>query len=197
MNTIGRNDRCLCGSGKKFKKCCLLSKSNDGVSRMASLEMIKQRVQKRDVFEGSKDSIFVHEPSGFEKMSKIILDFAHPLLNGARSFDDYHKVILTAILAWNLGLSDKSDTKLEKLCNDLSHTMDDSQMVEFQQRLAMMIQRKREHFSEINRMVMDWDLVPMRNSFHLNVVSTLIGDDKDFLKCKPELKKFIDSLQSV
>ncbi|MEK6589771.1 MAG: SEC-C metal-binding domain-containing protein [Nitrospinota bacterium] len=23
MSTIGRNDPCLCGSGKKYKKCCL------------------------------------------------------------------------------------------------------------------------------------------------------------------------------
>ncbi|WP_287481195.1 SEC-C metal-binding domain-containing protein [Shewanella sp.] len=22
-NTLGRNDICLCGSGKKYKKCCL------------------------------------------------------------------------------------------------------------------------------------------------------------------------------
>jgi uncharacterized protein len=23
MGDVGRNDPCLCGSGKKFKKCCL------------------------------------------------------------------------------------------------------------------------------------------------------------------------------
>ncbi len=26
---VGRNDRCPCGSGKKFKKCCLLLKSGE------------------------------------------------------------------------------------------------------------------------------------------------------------------------
>ena len=25
---VGRNDPCPCGSGKKFKKCCLLSRSS-------------------------------------------------------------------------------------------------------------------------------------------------------------------------
>ena len=24
MNNVGRNDKCVCGSGKKYKKCCLL-----------------------------------------------------------------------------------------------------------------------------------------------------------------------------
>ena len=131
-------------------------------------------------------------------MSKIILDFADPLLDGAHSFD-YKKVILMAMLAWHLGLTDESDTntKLEKLCNALARSMDDNLVVEFRQPLTKMIQRKREHFSEIKRMVMDWDLVPMRNRFHLNVVSSLIGDDEDFLKLEPELTKFMESRQSV
>lgn len=28
-NKIGRNDLCLCGSGKKYKKCCSMGKQND------------------------------------------------------------------------------------------------------------------------------------------------------------------------
>lgn len=27
---IGRNEKCLCGSGKKYKKCCLGKEENDG-----------------------------------------------------------------------------------------------------------------------------------------------------------------------
>tara|TARA_R110002111_G_scaffold180643_1_gene246258 strand:+ start:774 stop:1283 length:510 start_codon:yes stop_codon:yes gene_type:complete len=27
MNKIGRNEKCICGSGKKYKKCCLMNKS--------------------------------------------------------------------------------------------------------------------------------------------------------------------------
>lgn len=29
----GRNDPCPCGSGKKFKQCCLLSKGGSGVKK--------------------------------------------------------------------------------------------------------------------------------------------------------------------
>src|SRR4051812_25874419 len=31
-NKVGRNDPCPCGSGKKFKKCCLISQGLDGSS---------------------------------------------------------------------------------------------------------------------------------------------------------------------
>jgi len=30
---LGRNDRCPCGSGKRFKKCCLKRGAFDGVNR--------------------------------------------------------------------------------------------------------------------------------------------------------------------
>ena len=28
MTKVGRNDSCPCGSGKKYKKCCLLTQAN-------------------------------------------------------------------------------------------------------------------------------------------------------------------------
>lgn len=33
---IGRNDPCPCGSGKKFKQCCFLTKGGSGVKRKLS-----------------------------------------------------------------------------------------------------------------------------------------------------------------
>lgn len=33
----GRNDACPCGSGKKYKKCCFLTKPKGGQARRASL----------------------------------------------------------------------------------------------------------------------------------------------------------------
>ena len=151
MALVGRNDRCLCGSGKKFKKCCLLSASSDDMARMRSAEKIKERVQRNDGFRGAKGSLFIQDPKGVRKMSEIILEFARPILDEANSFDDHKKVILMAMLAWNIGLDDESEAnaKLEKLCNDMARSMDDDLVVEFRKRLVSLIQRKREHFSEV------------------------------------------------
>jgi hypothetical protein len=33
---IGRNDPCPCGSGKKYKACCLLKKGGSGIKRKLS-----------------------------------------------------------------------------------------------------------------------------------------------------------------
>lgn len=72
MAIVGRNDRCPCGSGKKFKKCCLLSASNDDMARMLSAKKLKERVQGREMFEDGKP-LFIQDPKGTKKMSEIIL----------------------------------------------------------------------------------------------------------------------------
>jgi len=38
INKLGRNDPCPCGSGKKYKKCCLGKKSHEHTVIVASLE---------------------------------------------------------------------------------------------------------------------------------------------------------------
>ena len=39
---IGRNDPCPCGSGKKFKQCCFLTKGGSGVKKKLTAKWINQ-----------------------------------------------------------------------------------------------------------------------------------------------------------
>ena len=39
---IGRNDPCPCGSGKKYKQCCFLTKGGQGVKRKLTAKWINQ-----------------------------------------------------------------------------------------------------------------------------------------------------------
>ncbi len=39
-NKLGRNDPCFCGSGKKYKKCCL-GKNIPSYSKLSELEQLK------------------------------------------------------------------------------------------------------------------------------------------------------------
>ncbi len=41
MAIVGRNDRCPCGSGQKYKKCCLLNGSKGIIE--ASVQKLKER----------------------------------------------------------------------------------------------------------------------------------------------------------
>ncbi len=38
----GRNDPCPCGSGKKFKQCCFLTKGGSGVKRKLTAKWINE-----------------------------------------------------------------------------------------------------------------------------------------------------------
>ena len=72
-NKPGRNSSCPCGSGKKYKKCCLaLNKTNQSLID-ASIDRLKKR--------GSDDTVFVSpEEFGARKMSEIILEYADDFL---------------------------------------------------------------------------------------------------------------------
>lgn len=37
---VGRNDPCPCGSGKKFKQCCFLTKGGSGTKRKLTAKWI-------------------------------------------------------------------------------------------------------------------------------------------------------------
>jgi hypothetical protein len=39
---VGRNDPCPCGSGKKFKQCCFLTKGGSGVKKKLTAKWINQ-----------------------------------------------------------------------------------------------------------------------------------------------------------
>ncbi len=43
MRPVGRNDRCPCGSGSKFKKCCLLKKRRQAVPALPPWVMNSRR----------------------------------------------------------------------------------------------------------------------------------------------------------
>lgn len=39
---IGRNDPCPCGSGKKYKQCCFLTKGGSGMKRKITAKWINE-----------------------------------------------------------------------------------------------------------------------------------------------------------
>jgi hypothetical protein len=45
MNKVGRNDPCPCGSGKKFKKCCLDKPFEPSPELLADFELGQQRIR--------------------------------------------------------------------------------------------------------------------------------------------------------
>lgn len=67
MNKPGRNDPCPCGSGKKFKKCCLDKPHQPSPELLADLELGQQRIreyeeeQKKRHYSPFEDDMTYHE----------------------------------------------------------------------------------------------------------------------------------------
>ena len=94
----------MCGSGLKFKKCCLLRDYASGYSP----ELIKEARERL-----GDDKLLLYESPSDEKMSRVLLDFIDPVLgmfpeiihNKQRA----EALISLACIAWNMALVLKED----------------------------------------------------------------------------------------
>lgn len=55
MNKVGRNEPCPCGSGKKFKKCCLDKPYQPSAELIADLELGQQRIREYEEEQKKQD----------------------------------------------------------------------------------------------------------------------------------------------
>lgn len=55
MNKVGRNDPCPCGSGKKFKKCCLDKPYQPSAELLADFELGQQRIREYEEEQKKQD----------------------------------------------------------------------------------------------------------------------------------------------
>ena len=120
MKKLGRDDPCLCDSGKKYKKCCmekLFSKAVEENINKQHAFVNKFKEQYTD-----KDITMIHaEKVGIVKMSEIIIDYASELLDAATSTSDRHKAIMIAIAAWNIAhlAEDEHENQISRLLNTM------------------------------------------------------------------------------
>lgn len=105
-------------------------------------------------------------------MSEIILEFAEPLLKRTDDPEQDRKIIPLAITAWNIALADS----LEDFDYQSEFKKNFAHLGEYDFNILadifkFLVQRKLEKFSDIKRLVIDYDLGDNKRGFHLNVVS--------------------------
>lgn len=184
-NKLGRNDACYCGSGKKYKRCCLLQAATPPDTRQRNAIQLKNtarfrnRVQQRM---GDKCSILQGDLNGV-KMSAVILDLADFLLEIAHTKERQKVAITITCIAWNIAVAGMEQA--QKLFDAYFETIDDP--VHQQDTLDIIetiIERKQLLYPEINRFILDYEVVETKNNLHLNVVSTVPDEDVAKLKQK-------------
>lgn len=181
---IGRNDPCLCGSGKKYKKYCLLDSKNyeDQSESLHDKGPLFQKLENK-VKERYKDkqvTLQTTEEAGLDKMSDIILEFASELLDSANSKQEKEGIMSMAIVAWNIAiLSDATKLSPIDCIQDFLQTtgIEEEGSEEEEVTAAILLEliiKKQEMFPNISRLVVDFEVKAMRNELQLNVASSEI-----------------------
>jgi len=172
---VGRNDPCPCGSGKKYKKCCL-NMLYDNVPAA-----IKEKFASRAFENSNGKSIVIQDNQDKEKMSALLADFASPLTDPCDDENSFREVLALAAIAWNAGLVRKKEgpesLKLQEiLANDFNNKMDKSSVIKT---IEAMIDRKEKYFSQYERFITDFELVGYGKKMQLCVISSPYNDKEE------------------
>jgi hypothetical protein len=173
---VGRNHTCPCGSGKKYKKCCLFQDAGSSqkhpstnlIDQQQSKERLKQRIQKN-----MGDNFKLLQGELELKMSEVILHLAEDLLDSARNKSHIEKAITIACMAWNLAILFDPEQQEEKLEEFLNKIKDVQGRQDTRDIINSLIQKKHDLYPNIHRIILDFELVGDKNNFHLNIVSTI------------------------
>ena len=148
---VGRNEPCPCGSGKKYKKCCL-----------GSDEAARPRVVEADghgfhMSGGVSDehltmaAEFFREKDAGRGPARQMADYAQPILDATeQSLDSVQAALNIAMLFWNLAVT-RDDAERERALSDMALQINEAERAEFERTARMMIDRHRAMFPEMHR----------------------------------------------
>lgn len=168
LNKPGRNSLCVCGSGKKHKKCCL----NKKIDFYTNDIDIQRRFEKEVV-------VVDPEKFGMLKMSTIILEYADELIREADTKERKEKAIILAITAWNISFSekDKHKEKIDKFLHSIFIAKNSHYWNETSSILQRLINKKLENYNLVDRFIVDYTVIQSSsNDYRLKVVSTIYHD---------------------
>ncbi len=172
VERMGRNDPCMCGSGKKYKKCCLNLKRIDSTTE-DSIERLKEN------FPDKKVILLDSEKAGVRKMSEVILEYANELLSAAPSREDKEKAIMFAIAAWNISFLKKTERqdKINEFLKTMALNKNTNDWNEAYDILHTLIVKKLKRYKTFSRFVVEYKFIKANfNDYRLNVISTILED---------------------
>jgi hypothetical protein len=135
------------------------------------LQGFKQRLEK-DLLQGHK---VVVEPRGVAKMSEVLEAFVEPYLALADTEDAYRKLLMLALVAWNASFltEDEQSEMVDDITSKAMPSATREEREDFRELVSTLVERKRAHFSEYTRRIIDFELTDTGKDYHLSVVSTM------------------------
>ena len=158
-------------TAKKDKKARRLARKRKVQRRTPSSgqQVLLNRVRASQHFHNTQ---VVVNPAGTEKMSEVILRFAEPFKD-----DDGlvpRAMLEIAIILWNASFmpSDMQRKAVEDIVNVLPRDASEARREMFLT-AHMLLERKKQCFSQNKRMIMDYHITESAHSIHVDVVSTV------------------------
>lgn len=187
LNKLGRNDICHCGSGSgnKYKRCCLSLDATrpQDIHRLNKIARVKSAARLRNRVKNNIGDNFTVVQGEIEgvKMSEVILDLADFLLKIANNKKQREAAITITCTAWNIAVegTDKGQELLDAYFKEIDDPIHQKDTLEI---ISAIIKRKQACYPDINRIVLDYELVDSMNNIHLNVVSTVPQESAAQLK---------------
>jgi hypothetical protein len=147
---VGRNDPCDCGSGKKYKKCCL---DTDEAARPRTLEANGDRPHASggvsdDELDLAKQ--YFREKDAGRGPAAQMADYAKPIIDSTDgSFEAMQQALNIAMLFWNLSVL-RDAGKREEALSEMVARIGEADRAEFEETARMMIERHRTMFPEMH-----------------------------------------------
>lgn len=157
MNTvrykIGRNDPCSCGSGKKYKKCCMTQETIlDDKSSSSFRPFID--IVRRHAFTQQQEVISYRGEEGLT-LSDIIIDYAADFLSMAETPEDVEITLTLAIMAWNIAVGgDDMEDYLKSFAKEIK--MPRTIYLCMKNLLEVLAQQKRQTYPFIDKLIADF-----------------------------------------
>ena len=167
--SIGRNDLCWCGSGKKYEKCCL--DTIDDRERRHTVDYQKDMASKMSHF-NSHTICKSSEELGLGSLSEMILEFADDMLRHSDTYQEQKMAVEIAIIAWNIALLDKDDQ--QKIIDDfLSTAVNKKDRKYFKPMIELLIEKRLKFYADEYRIVIHHEILETEDGLHLNVASAV------------------------
>ncbi|MGD0678464.1 MAG: SEC-C metal-binding domain-containing protein [Polyangiaceae bacterium] len=151
QNKVGRNAPCPCGSGKKFKKCCLGS-TESARPRVAQVNgddvHVSGRVSPEQLDMAAH--LFREKDAG-RGPARQLADYAQPFLEAADGdLESVQSAMNKAVVFWNLAVT-LDEAERERVLSEIVLGVDEANRADFEKTARMMIERHMSMFPEMHR----------------------------------------------
>jgi hypothetical protein len=107
-------------------------------------------------------------------MSAVLTDFVEPYVDCAETEEGFRKLLTLAVIAWNASFlpEDKQQDMIESVLDAGIPEGEDELKAGLKEIVSMLIARKKAHFSEYTRDIIDFEVTDLGENYHVSVAST-------------------------